>query len=397
MDQILLCSNHIPLTTAINNSFIRKYMLDANGSYVKVYLYLSMCIQSGERNLSISSLADMMENTEKDILRALRYWEKKGLMRLQKNSSDNTITGIEIVNPDDLERDIPDETPQDIHYEPIVAADSKTDTANSVREKKPHYGKATKNVSPDGISESSDRQTPFSPSEMPEFTVTEEQTLRLASDETFSWICLIVESYLGQPLKPAEVQLLTYLFDTLKFSKDLILHLYEYCCSLKKTNVKYVQAVAISWAENNITTPEQAQEHSTNYNASHTAISKALALGRPLAKIECEYVERWHNQWKMDLSVIIEACNRTMLSIQKADFKYIEGILSNWHKKNVHTLQDIRICDEAHSRQKNTKPAPAVSTASKPIQPKRTQFHAFQERKVSKEELDELEKRLLNR
>lgn len=397
MDQILLCSNHIPLTTAINNSFIRKYMLDANGSYVKVYLYLSMCIQSGERNLSISSLADMMENTEKDILRALRYWEKKGILRLQKNASDNTITGIEIVNPDDLERDVTQKKPQKMHYEPLTDTVLAADTVNSVHEKKPDYVKTTTAISPNGMSEPADHPVSASQTAIPEFAVTEEQTLRLASDETFSWICLIVESYLGQPLKPAEIQLLTYLFDTLKFSKDLILHLYEYCCSLKKTNVKYVQAVAISWAENNITTPEQAQEHSTNYNASHTAISKALALGRPLAKIECEYVERWHNQWKMDLSVIIEACNRTMLAIQKADFKYIEGILSNWHKKNVHTLQDIRICDEAHSRQKNTKPAPAASATSKPSQTRRTQFHAFQERKVSKEELDELEQRLLNR
>lgn len=52
-------------------------MLSANGSYVKVYIYLAKCIQAGEKNLSVSSLADKMDNTEKDILRALNYWEKK--------------------------------------------------------------------------------------------------------------------------------------------------------------------------------------------------------------------------------------------------------------------------------------------------------------------------------
>ena len=240
MDQILLCSNHIPLTTAINNSFIRKYMLDANGSYVKVYLYLSMCIQSGERNLSISSLADMMENTEKDILRALRYWEKKDLLHIQRDSSGSTITGIEIVNPDDLERVVPKQIPQEITPETTAGSDSKTDTASLLREENSDYAKPAKSISPDDHSKADTQETSASHSEVPEFAVTQEQTLRLASDETFSWICLIVESYLGQPLKPAEIQLLTYLFDTLKFSKDLILHLYEYCCSLKKTNVKYV-------------------------------------------------------------------------------------------------------------------------------------------------------------
>lgn len=100
MEQLLLCSDHIPLTTSIYNTFIQKYMPDANGSYVKVYLYLSMCIQSGEKRLSITSLADLMENTEKDIIRALHYWEKKGLMVLQRGDTPDMITGIEICNPD---------------------------------------------------------------------------------------------------------------------------------------------------------------------------------------------------------------------------------------------------------------------------------------------------------
>ena len=235
MDQILLCSNHIPLTTSINNSFIQKYMLDANGSYVKVYLYLSMCIQSGRKNLSISSLADMMDNTEKDILRALRYWEKKDLMVLQKDTANSAITGIEIVNPDILET----EQPQ-----------AKAETAADVPEIPPKTAGAD-DKGPIPASPAVSRK------DSPKITVTEEQILRLSKDENFSWACLIIESYLERPLKTAEVQLLTYLFDTLGFSKELLLYLYEYCCSLGKTSINYVQAVAFAWSEQNISTPEQ--------------------------------------------------------------------------------------------------------------------------------------------
>lgn len=387
MDQILLCSNHIPLTTSINNSFIQKYMLDANGSYVKVYLYLSMCIQSGEKNLSISSLADMMENTEKDIIRALRYWEKRGLMVLQREDSQNTIIGIEMINPDDLT------APETIIDEPACHnLDTNTDSDNILTDKQQED---ISDLPP--VSESVAESAPLL-SAAQEITVTKEQTLRLAQDENFSWICLIVENYLKRTLKQSEIQLLTYLFDTLHFSKELILHLYEYCCSLEKTNVKYVQAVALSWAEQNITTPEQAQQHSTTYNAAHTAIARALALGRPLAKIECQYVERWQNAWRMDLAVILEACNRTMLAIQKADFKYMDGILSNWHRENVHTLQDIKVCDEKHTRKKmENKNQNTLKASPKSTPVKRTQFQTFQQRNTSKEEIDELEKMLLTR
>jgi DnaD/phage-associated family protein len=366
MDQILLCSNHIPLTTSIHNSFIKDYMLDANGSYVKVYLYLSMCIQSGEQNLSISSLADRMENTEKDIIRALFYWEKKGILILQKQEPENTIIGIEMVNPDTTVFKEEQTLPQD--------------AVPTVPEEK--TAAAAKSALP------ADR----------EISVTEEQTLRLAQDENFSWTCLIVENYLKRTLKQSEVQLLTYLFDTLHFSKELILHLYEYCCSLEKTNVKYVQAVALSWAEQNITTPEQAQQHSMVYSTAHTAIARALALGRPLAKIEGQYVDRWQNSWQMDLAVILEACNRTMLAIQKADFKYIDGILSKWHQENVHTLQDIKACDEKHNRQRMENHSSArAKPAAKNNPAKKTQFQSFQQRSTSQQEIDELEKMLLTR
>ncbi len=387
MEQILLCSNQIPLTTSIYNTFIQKYMPDANGSYVKVYLYLSMCIQSGEKKLSITSLADMMDNTEKDIIRALHYWEKKGLMILQKGDTDS-ITSIEICNPD-----LPASDQNLLAAKETIAYPEKE---NPPKEKKaqvpPHANTLPPIAPPEKRTEETASDSPASQ----EITVTEEQILRLSKNEDFSWVCLIVENYLKRTLKPTEVQLLTYLFDTLHFSKELLLHLYEYCCSLNKTNVKYVQAVALSWAEQNITTPEQAQRQSVVYSTAHAAIARALALGRPLAKIECEYAKRWQDEWHMDLSVILEACNRTMLAIQKADFKYIDGILSNWHKENVHTLQDIKICDEKHDRKKEeTQRKNANMTATKNASSKKTQFQAFQQRSTSKAEIDELEQKLL--
>ncbi|HBI63167.1 MAG TPA: hypothetical protein DDY31_18505 [Lachnospiraceae bacterium] len=390
MEQLLLCSDHIPLTTSIYNTFIQKYMPDANGSYVKVYLYLSMCIQSGEKSLSITSLADLMENTEKDIIRALHYWEKKGLMVLQRDDTTDTITAIEICNPD-----TPD-SPQSIPANNRITSQPKQKTlkkedkvqhprGTDIPAAAPSPGKQAEETAADSLSSQ-------------EITVTEEQILRLSKNEDFSWICLIVENYLKRTLKPAEVQLLTYLFDTLHFSKELLLHLYEYCCSLDKTNVKYVQAVALSWAEQNITTPEQAQRQSTVYNTAHAEIARALALGRPLAKIECEYAKRWQDGWHMDLAVILEACNRTMLAIQKADFKYIDGILNNWHKENVHTLQDIKICDEKHNRKKEeAQRQNAGKSPAKNMPAKKTQFQNFQQRNTSKAEIDELEKKLLTR
>lgn len=400
MDNILLCSNHIPLVTSIHNTFIEKYMLGANGSYVKVYLYLSKCIQAGEEDLSISSLADRMENTEKDIIRAFNYWEKKKLLKITRSEDKSTILGIDLLNPDELIQDTDSAN---------VSAKEKnhtTDTVIPVSKTEKNLTKTThtEKTEDESASKTSAKTEPeiIAVVEMPakktsakqhSFRVTAEQTKRLTSDDEFCWTCNVVESYLERPVKPGELQLISYLYDNLHFSSELILHLYEYCISLGKTSTSYIQTVAISWAEKKVTTPAEAQEASIEYNASYTAIAKAFALGRALAIIEKQYVDRWQKEWKMDLSVIIEACNRTMLKIQKADFKYTEGILDNWHKADIHTLQDVEKADELFAKKKAE--ASQNSNTGNDNR-KKNAYSSFMQHNMSSGEMDELEKKLLN-
>ncbi|OKZ83451.1 MAG: hypothetical protein BHW06_06785 [Clostridium sp. 44_14] len=381
MDNILLCSNHIPLVTSIHNTFIEKYMLHANGSYVKVYLYLSKCIQAGEEDLSISSLADQMENTEKDVIRALNYWEKQGLMRLTRGEDGEEILGIDVLNPDetlsaqeesrsfaDLSAGNGDTTGtsakrsssnKDTHSslegaasDSHSATDASTDNDAKASEQKPEHSKTTAASKTQTASPSISTVEARPKSSHKTIQVTTEQMNRLAENDDFCWTSNVVESYLGRPVKPKELQLITYLYDTLHFSSELILHLYEYCISLGKTSTSYIEKVAIAWDEKQVKTPDDAQNATIEYNTTYNAVSKAMALGRPLAAIEKDFVDRWQNQWSMDLSVILEACNRTLLKLQHGDFKYAEAIVERWHRSGVHTLADIQKADEAFANEK---------------------------------------------
>lgn len=384
MDQILLCTNHLPPVTTIYNSFIQNEMLEANGSYVKVYLYLNMCIQSGNTAFSISSLADRMDNTEKDILRALNYWEKKDLIILQRDKAGQTITGIEFLSPK--------------YHQPEVSMPSSIE----IKETLPAYGQAEKEISAALSEPEKEKTTPAAEdskekkNEKDVIHITEEQILRLSENDDFKWISTIVQNFLKRPVSSAETELLMYLYDNLQFSRDLILYLYEYCCTLGKTHVKYVQTVALSWAEQKIRTPEEAKAAATAYNAVYTSISKAFGLNRALGSAEIKYADRWSGELAFDLSVILEACSRTLLNTQKADFKYTDSILSNWHKKGVHTLQDIEEADKEFAKQKssaqNKKPYSAPSSGNAPA---KNQFQNFQQRNLSDDDLKLLEKKLL--
>ncbi|RHQ12554.1 DnaD domain protein [Clostridium sp. AM49-4BH] len=419
MDHILLCTNHIPPITTIYNSFIEDYMPAANGSYVKVYLYIAKCLQAKESNFSISSLADQLENTEKDILRALMYWEKKGLMSLNRDKATGEILGLEMLIPF-AERDFDtyENTAKESAASLGVDSDlsetgaldrrnsdlsetgaldrrnsdfSETDAANTSTYESSGTD-APSNVNSDVHRASSSAQEKNSSTVKP-IQVSPEQIQELSANEDFVWVCNVVESYLERPMKPTEIQLITYLYGTLHFSRELILHLYDYCISMGKTACNYIQTVALSWHEQGIKTPEQAQNASVRYLASYNAVSKALGLGRGLAEIEKKYVDHWQNDWNMDLSVILEACNRTVLKLHHADFKYTEGILSHWNEQNVRTLQGVEQSDLHYAQTKEQKEKKKPSTSGK--QTPRNQFQNFKQRDVSSEELQELERKLL--
>lgn len=377
MENVLSCTGYIQQNTVISNAFIEHFMLDANGSYVKVYLYLSKCIQSGGIDISIPFLADKTDSTERDIIRALQHWEKKGLIKITLDNVTEQISSIQMLNPDDV-------------YQAAKSASYIDDTAEDI---------------------ASTSQIPFSSKEkksdsVNSVSVSAEQRKELAANQDFQFALQAIQSFLERPFKSNEIELISYLYGTLHFSSELLIHLYDYCISLGKSNSNYIQAVALSWHEQGVKSPEDAKKVTTDYYTAYTAISKAFGLGRPLAIIEKQFVERWQKEWMIDLSVIIEACNRTMLKIQKADFKYTEGILDNWHKSGIKTLLDVEKADEIYTKHKSEKSNNSQNSQknyrynannSGGSYIKKNQFNTFQQRDTSHAEISELERKLLNR
>lgn len=82
MKTLVLKNNFQMNMTMLPNSFVDHYMANANGEFVKVYLFLLRHVEDAASSLSISMIADYLNNTENDVLRAFRYWESVGLLRL---------------------------------------------------------------------------------------------------------------------------------------------------------------------------------------------------------------------------------------------------------------------------------------------------------------------------
>ena len=98
-DTINLHSSCNRQVTTISNTFIDRYMPEANGEYVKIYLYLVRALSSTNRSFSISALADLLDYTERNVRKALEYWESKHLLRLEFDSQ-RRLVGLCLMDPD---------------------------------------------------------------------------------------------------------------------------------------------------------------------------------------------------------------------------------------------------------------------------------------------------------
>ena len=99
MAMITLQNSSMTEVTILSNTFIDNYMPEANGEFVKVYIYLLRSLSNAPVSFSLEQMADRLLCTERDILRALKYWAKQKLLVLDFTDSDK-LCGIALLSPD---------------------------------------------------------------------------------------------------------------------------------------------------------------------------------------------------------------------------------------------------------------------------------------------------------
>ena len=96
MHTFTLQDERVSQATAVPDLFLDYYMPSANGEFVKVYLYLLRAAGCREVSVSLSSIADFFFCTETDVVRALKYWEKTGILALSFDA-DGIVTNIRLL------------------------------------------------------------------------------------------------------------------------------------------------------------------------------------------------------------------------------------------------------------------------------------------------------------
>ncbi|WP_194192515.1 DnaD domain protein [Clostridium chrysemydis] len=318
--------------TPVSNVFIEKYMPKARGEFIKVYLLMLKYNISSEPGVNSSVLANSLNLLESDVMNALNYWNEEGVIKLVPIDKMNNYS-IEFLSLDDDITETSDN--DDIN---LLDALNNSDTTDMLRD---------------------------------------------------------IEKILSRTLSSKEMEIYLGWQKEFNFSSELILLLIEYCASRGKTNFRYIEKVAEAWSEKNVRNIEDAQKLIRQNEDKWVKIRQILShLGMrntDIMKPQEDMLEKWLFTYKFEMELIKNACDRSFERLNHANFKYIDGILTNWYNNNIKTLEDVAKDDKKHKKS-NQNSSNNNFNKNNSNQNKTLRFNDFKQREY---DYDSLEKKLL--
>ena len=410
MTAINISSDIATSFTTVSDIFIDQYMPKANGEFVKVYLYLLRATGSGAGIATISEIADHFSNTEADIIRAINYWASEGILQVQ-TGADGQIIGINLCSlsvsgmqaaQSNIQSAVADNAAQNNLQNSVVNNAVQNILQNSV------VNNAAQNISTadirmqDSVVEKLKSQTPDkAASSQKEYTLDEIKEFRKNPD--ISELFFIIETYLKHTLSSTDTNMVLYWLDELHFSTDLVEYLVEYCITKGHSSLRYMNKVALGWADAGIKTVDQAKDDAAAHSQIYYSVMKALGItGRNLVDSEVSLINKWVGEYGFDIELVKAACSKTISAIQKPSFEYTDSILANWRKKDVHTLKDVEVLDANFAKANkasatgSSQGTNAANGSSKPKSNNSSSKNKFNNFNQRNNDYDKLEKLFLN-
>lgn len=388
MTAINISSDIATSFTTVSDIFIDQYMPKANGEFVKVYLYLLRATGSGAGIATISEIADHFSNTEADIVRALNYWASEGILQVQ-TGADGQITGINLCS---------------LAVSGMQAAQSNIQSAvadNAAQNNLQNISTADIRMQDSVVEKLKNQATDKPAPSQKEYTLDEIKEFRKNPD--ISELFFIIETYLKHTLSSTDTNMVLYWLDELHFSTDLVEYLVEYCITKGHSSLRYMNKVALGWADAGIKTVDQAKDDAAAHSQIYYSVMKALGItGRNLVDSEVSLINKWVGEYGFDIELVKAACSKTISAIQKPSFEYTDSILTNWRKKDVHTLKDVEVLDANFAKANkasatgSSQGTNAANGSSKPKSNNSNSKNKFNNFNQRNNDYDKLEKLFLN-
>lgn len=344
--------------TILPDVFLDEYMPNADGTALKVYLYLIRQAHAQERTADFSGILSLLSITEEELDSALSFWEQAGLLSFtfRKERGKERIQNIELLR---------------------ILPLSENKGAQQLFEK---------NKSAESSDPEEEPLKAAAPPKNPELSA--DRMKALESNSEARQILFITEQYLGKPLSRTDMRRILYLYDELHFSLDLIDYLIEYCVAKGKKSLNYIETVGLAWHRQGIRTPEAAKAAVNLAGSQHYQIFKFFGIrSHDPVPAEIQLMDKWLKDYGFSSEIIEEAARRTLEKTGNPSLPYADRILSDWAKEKVHRMDDILKLDEVHRQEVSVKESSAGKRSKAKREKGENRFNDFKQRAYDYEQL----------
>lgn len=205
---------------------------------------------------------------------------------------------------------------------------------------------------------------PLPAEELPQYT-SEDIIRRSETDSGFRAVLNEAQRKLGRVLSTSDIKTLFGIYDFLALPPDVIFMLLTYCIDSFKAkygsgrlpSMRSIEKEAYSWANKEILTLEQAEEYIKNAAERRSKLGEvksALGItGRQLTATEAKYINSWLDMG-FDCGTLAVAYDRTVTNTGALKWSYMNKIVTSWHEKGLHSIEDV---EQNDTRPSAVKPA----------------------------------------
>ncbi len=292
----------------ISKEFADRYVRFANPEYLRVYIYARTMFESGCGIPDISKLAEKLQTDEKNIRWAFEYWNACGAVKVNKDKYefldiDSVLSG--------------EKKEAEVLKKPSSQKNSS----------KPHL--LTR----------------------PSYTAAEIDTAAKLNDE-LDYLFKKAEELLSRTLSQTDIEMLYSFVDWLGLPVEVVVMLLTYVTSIDKGSKKYIESVAVDWANKEINTYEKAEEHVRRLESAEATERKLRRIlgiyDRALTSTEKKYFKTWTESFKFDDEMYEIAYDRTIEGTGKLSYAYMNKILQTWNDEGIENAEMLKRSDELY-------------------------------------------------
>lgn len=161
---------------------------------------------------------------------------------------------------------------------------------------------------------------------------------RQKSSPDFAYLLDTASARLGKPITNGDMETLLYLYDTAGLPVEVILMVIEYAVAMSKGKMRYIEKVALDWADREIDTIGKAEEHLCRLERrrqSWASFATLCGVSQSPTAAQQDAAERWIADWAMPEALLRLAYDYCVDKTGKFNSSYMDKVLERWHREGI--------------------------------------------------------------